>query len=341
MVIILKHTNITTSESLIPLPQIKMEKPTSTCVTVPLGSAEHNLAQKHSQLQNSVAKAKQVYLNTLAVSAVNFYLNCLSIQTNLSESDCCNPLLLAFMDVADILLPGLGHLECRPVMPNAENLEIPPDVHSDRIGYLAVQLEHSLEQAVILGFTPTASVQIPLGELRSLDEFPTYLAKHKQKLSRTESSSVLQQSATKLSSWFEEVMSTGWEAMEALVAANPAQPVVVRETKQLENRVKRAKVIDLGVQLGGNSVVLALVLTTQPDETINILVQVYPSSDTPYLPTDLKLEMFSDSGKILQATVSGSLHNYAQLRRFSGEIGDRFSIAITLNGVTVREHFVL
>ena len=136
-------------------------------------------------------------------------------------------------------------------------------------------------------------------------------------------------------------METGWQAVENLIAVNLAQPVVVRETKQLEKKVKRAKAIDLGIQLGGHSVVLALVLTTQPDETINILVQVYPSSNAPYLPNDLKLEMLSDSAKILQATVSGSLYNYVQLRRFSGEIGDRFSIAITLNRITVREHFVL
>ena len=70
-------------------------------------------------------------------------------------------------------------------------------------------------------------------------------------------------------------------------------------------------------------------------------MQVYPRSGTPYLPTGLKLEMLADSGKILQETVAGSLNNYAQLRRFSGQTGDRFSIAITLNRVRVKEDFVL
>lgn len=318
-----------------------MKELTSTTFSVSLGSAEHNLAQKYSQLQNSAAKAKQVYLNMLAVCAVNFYLKFLSIETNLPDSDICNPLLLKFMDVADILLPQLGQLECRPVLPNAEVLDIPPDVRADRIGYIAVKLEHSLQQAVIVGFTTTASAQIPLAQLRSLAEFPTYLHQLKQGSTGTDSANVVHQSATKLSGWLKGTIEAGWQTVETSIGVNSAQLVAVRDMEQPEKRVKRAKAIDLGMQLGNNFVVLALMLTIQPDETINILVQVHPSSGTRYLPTKLKLEMLSESGKILQETVSGSLNNYVQLRRFSGQQGDRFSIAITLDRVTVREYFVL
>lgn len=321
-----------------------MKKPTSTSnFNVSLGSAEHKLAQQYSQLQSSASKAKQIYLNILAVCSVNFYLNCLSIETNLPESDCCNPLLLKFMDVADVLLPGLGQLECRPVMPNAENLEIPPDVHSDRIGYFAVRLSHSLQQAAIIGFTSTAFSQIPLTKLRSLEEFPLYLEQFKQQQSKShsESPTVATLSVTKLTDWLEGMVEAGWQTVETLINQNSLQPLVLRDMEQLETKVKRAKAVDLGMQLGNGAVVLALMLTTQPDETINILVQIYPNNGTRYLPNNLRLEMLSDSGKVLQETVASSLNNYAQLRRFSGEVGDRFSIAITLDGVTVKENFVL
>ncbi|VEP14383.1 conserved hypothetical protein [Hyella patelloides LEGE 07179] len=312
--------------------------------TVPLSPIDHNLAQKYSQLQNSAAKAKQVYLNILAVCAVNFYLQCLSIETNLLDSDSFNPLLLKSLDVADISLPQLGQLECRPVLPNAENLDIPPDVYSDRIGYVAVKLSHSLQQAVILGFTTTASAQIPLAQLRSLEEFPEYLHQLKQSVSRSSFSlvsKVAHQPAIKLSDWFEGVVAIGWQTVETLIKVNYAQPVVVRDMEQPEKKVKRAKAIDLGIQLGKDSVVLALALTTQPDDTINVLVQIYPSSGTLYLPKNLKLKMLSPSGKILQETVSGSLNNYTQLRRFSGQQGDLFRLEITLDEVTVQENFVL
>mgnify|MGYP006313306341 FL=1 len=192
-----------------------------------------------------------------------------------------------------------------------------------------------------MGFTPTASAHIPLSKLRSLKEFPTYLEQLNQGLSHSEASSVLNKTATKLSDWLEGIVETGWQTIETLVAVNPAQALVVRDMEQPEIKVKWAKVIDLGVQLGNDQVVLALVLTTQPNKTINILVQVYPKSGTPYLPTNLKLEMLSDSGKILQETLASGFNNYAQLRRFSGQQNDRFSIAITLDGVTVKEDFVL
>ncbi|WP_019503669.1 DUF1822 family protein [Pleurocapsa sp. PCC 7319] len=319
-----------------------MKELTSTCTfTVSLGYAEHNLAQKYSQLQNSVSKAKQVYLNILAICAVNFYLHCLSIETSLLESDSFNPLLVKFMDVADISLPQLGQVECRPVLPDAENLDIPPDVHSDRIGYIAVRLEHSLKQAVILGFTTAASAHIPLAKLRSLEEFPSYLAQLKQSSSSSQSSLVSNQPPIQLHNWFEGVVETGWQMIETLIQVKSAQPIVVRDIEQLEKKVKRAKAINLGIELDDYSVVLALVLTTQPDEMINILVQVYPRAGIQYLPSNLQLKMLDPSGKILQETVSGSLHNYAQLRRFSGHQGDRFSIEITLNRVTVKENFVL
>ena len=311
-------------------------------ITVPLSSLEHELAQKNSQLENNTAKCKQVYLNTLAVCAVNFYLNCLSVETSLNDSDSFNPLLLKFMDVADILLPQVGQFECRPVLSDEENLVIPTDVRADRLGYIAVKLSQSLTEAVILGFTTEASAQIPLGELRSLAEFPTYLHQLQYPSdSEFKAPIVQEQSAVNLGDWFKGIIEAGWQTVETLIESNTPQPLAVRNVAQVEQKIKRAKAIDLGVQLGNTSVVLALVLTILPEAAVNILVQVYPSSGIPYLPNNLRLKMLSESGSILQETVSGSLNNYAQLRRFSGQQGDRFSIEITLDGVTFAESFVL
>ena len=320
-----------------------MTQPASALtITIPLSITEHELAKKNSRLQKDAAKGKQVYLNTLAVCAVNFYLNCLSIETSLNDSDSFNPLLLKFMDVADILLPQVGQLECRPVLPNDEVLTIPPDVCVDRMGYIAVRLESSLKKAVILGFTTTASAQIPLTELRPLEEFPAYLYQLQNSPSpESEVTAARERSAIQLSNWFKGAVEAGWQTIETLIELNSPQPIAVRNVGQIEKKIKRAKAIDLGVQLGNTSVVLALVLTALPEAAINILVQIYPSSGAPYLPGNLQLKMLSESGKILQETVSGSLNNYAQLRRFSGEQGDRFSIEITLDEVTFIESFVL
>ena len=314
-----------------------MTPPASTSqITVPLGFTAHDFAQKNARSHNDRTTAKQAYLNTLAVCAVDFYLKCLSIETNLISSDSFNPLLLKFMDVADILLPQLGQLECRPVLPDGECLDIPPDVMSDRLGYVAVRLTESLKEASILGFVTVPAASVPLTELQPLSELPVYLETLQAKTSKSSDKSIV-----RLSDWFSGAIEAGWQTIESLIEVNSYRPIAVRNVGQLEPKIKRGKAIDLGVQLGNTSVVLALVLTVLPESAVNVLVQVYPSKGEPYLPHSLRLAMLSESGKILQETVSGNLNNYAQLRRFSGQQGDRFSIEITLNEVTFTESFVL
>jgi hypothetical protein len=54
----------------------------SLTFTVPLSSSAHHLAEQFCRQQSNQKKAKQVYLNTLAVSAVNFYLRCMGVETD-------------------------------------------------------------------------------------------------------------------------------------------------------------------------------------------------------------------------------------------------------------------
>ena len=58
-------------------------------------------AEKFRCYQARSDKGKQVYLNTLAVSAVNRYLHFLGWATNLKASDSHNPVLQTMMDTAD------------------------------------------------------------------------------------------------------------------------------------------------------------------------------------------------------------------------------------------------
>ena len=143
--------------------------------TVPLSFEAHSIARHFQNQQSLTHKAKQVYLNTLAVYAVDFYLRCLGFELNPEQSDSRNPLLVKFMDVADLFVKQLGKLECRPVMPEDEVCQIPPDVWTDRVGYVVVQISQTLKQATLLGFTQTAAAELPLSQLRSLSDLPTYL----------------------------------------------------------------------------------------------------------------------------------------------------------------------
>ena len=152
-------------------------------LTVALSSEAHSLAQKYSQQHHRLEKAKQVYLNTLAVYAVDFFFQILGFEIDYENSDSHNPLLQKFMDVADLNVKQLGKFECHPVLPTSEVLEVPPEAWDNRIGYIAVQLDQSLREAKLIGFTPTVAERqgvVLLNELRSIEEFPDYLSQKRQ-----------------------------------------------------------------------------------------------------------------------------------------------------------------
>ncbi|HEY9704945.1 MAG TPA: DUF1822 family protein, partial [Allocoleopsis sp.] len=83
---------------------------------VPLNQSFHETALKFAKEQNTTAKGKQVYLNTLAVLAVNDFVQWLHIETDLESSDSWNIVVRLFQNVADLVLPNLGTIECIPVI---------------------------------------------------------------------------------------------------------------------------------------------------------------------------------------------------------------------------------
>ena len=129
--------------------------------------------------------------------------------------------------------------------------------------------------------------------------------------------------------------------MEDILGLNNQQLALVRSKTQFKPDTKRAKLIDLGMQLGEQAVVLPIAVTLNGDKTVNVLVQVYPGQEQTYLPSNLKLMMLSETGETLQEVCSRDQDNYIQLRHFKGQAGDRFSIQVALGNVSVTEDFVL
>ena len=313
--------------------------------TVPLSFEAHSIAQRYQRQQSQSQKAKQVYLNTLAVYTVDFYLQCLGFETAVEQSDCRNSLILKFMDVADLFVKQIGKLECRPVLLDAQVCQIPPDVWCDRVGYVAVQLDQTLKQANLLGFTPTAMAEIPLSQLRSPVELPGYLNQLRQDQPQqvgvtAQSMLSAHEGIVQLRDWLRGEFAASWQSIENVLGIN-TQLVFVRHATQFKKSIRRAKLIDLGMQLGERLVALPIAVTPNADETINVLVQVYPGRGQPYLPPNLKLVMLSEFGENLQEVCSRGQDNYIQLRHFTGQVGDRFSIQVTLGDVRVTEDFVL
>lgn len=141
---------------------------------VPITTRGREYAKKFAAEQITTAKKTRVYLNTLAVYAVHEYLKITEIETNLEASDSWHPVMRQFHDVADLVIPNLGTLECRPVLPGETRIMLPPEVTEERIGYLFVRFNEELTEAKLLGFLPMfdpedAPEEIAIDELKPLE----------------------------------------------------------------------------------------------------------------------------------------------------------------------------
>jgi len=145
-------------------------------ITVPLDRESHTMAEKFAAQQATPKLGKQVYLNTLAVYAVHSYLNWLRIPTDLPGSDSWHPELQVLSDVADLLIPGIGKLECCPVLPRETSFLRYSEITEDRIGYVAVQFGEILDQVKLLGFVRQIGEQIPLTNLQPLEILLDYIS---------------------------------------------------------------------------------------------------------------------------------------------------------------------
>lgn len=300
--------------------------------TLPLGSKAHDLAKQFWRQQSYRQQAKQVYLNILAVYAVNYYLHCMGIKTDWEASFSWNPAMQTLADVADLEISNVGKLECRPVLPQASVVAIPPEVWSNRIGYVAVQFDESLKMATLLGFSETAGTgEVPINGLRSLEDLLAHLT------------AKTSQSKIQLSRWLENIFEIGWHSIETILGSEQQNLAFSLRTNSnlLNSSIKRAKLIDLGLQLGNQSLALLVAITPETEQKVGILVQLHPMEGETYLPPNLKLSMLSESGEILQEVESRSVDNYIQLKRFRGLPGEIFAIKLTFGEASVTENFVI
>ncbi|MEZ2241131.1 DUF1822 family protein [Microcoleus sp.] len=143
-------------------------------LTVPLELKAHEMARQLAAVQSTVQKGKRVYLNALAVYAVHSYLKWLQIETDFNSSDSFNPAKTALANVADLVITGIGSLECRPVLPGETTIFLPDEVIENRIGYVGVQFSDRLDSVQLLGFAPSLDSsnppqQIAVAELMPID----------------------------------------------------------------------------------------------------------------------------------------------------------------------------
>ncbi|MBE9215403.1 DUF1822 family protein [Plectonema cf. radiosum LEGE 06105] len=305
-----------------------------TSFTIPLSMEAHEKANQRKKGISNTENAKKIYLNTLATYAVKYYLDCMGFETNCSDADKSNPWMLSLIDLADLEVKNVGKIECRPVLPDAEYLEIPSEVRSNRVAYVAVQFNQTLKEATILGFTTQTLAKVPLSQLESVDNLLDYLTT-KEKAAKVN-----------ISQWLEGVFTEGWLNVEEIF--NPRE-LSLRFVRNFS--VTKCKKIDIGLHLNDESVVLVVKLNPKNQEItdiknqnkgeIDIIVQVQADTERSVsLPPGLKLVVTDENGQEVDAAVSRLNDNWMDIE-LSAELNEEFSVEIILGESKVTEDFVV
>lgn len=314
---------------------------------LPITEAARQTALQFANQQPAPAKAEQVRLNTLAVWVVNDYLQLMGIPTNLTSGDSWNPISRLGADVADLEVIGVGRLECRPMGRQQETCQIPPEVHLDRIGYVFVQIDESLRQAAILGFTKRiVSEPLSLEQLQSPEDLLAHISLLRQTATTTQFAA--QTGLANLSQWLQGVFEMGWETVENLLNPPQLRPAFSFrsvpfseevEQSSLVPKIRRGKLLDLEGQ--SDRVLLVVELDCEVNQSItNIRLQVYPVGEHLSLPPNLQLLVLDQSGSVVLEAQSRSADDYIQLQ-FRGRSREQFRVKVALGDACVTEEFVI
>ncbi|GAX41121.1 hypothetical protein NIES4075_20900 [Tolypothrix sp. NIES-4075] len=242
------------------------------------------------------------------------------------------------LDVEDLITDLNVMWVAREVCP-VEKLEVEPlSISSTQVDKLLAQLSK------FTFYSPRLDVPFEMwGALLAVDEYRQRLYQRRLENQKNNQVECSQMKANNLSQWFENIFEVGWQSFDALISSQQKTLAVQFRSDATLNdlRVKKAKLIDLGMQLGGTAVVLLLGLTSELDEKISIRVQLHPANEEIYLPPHLRLILLSESGKILQEVQSRSHDHLIQLKKFKSYPGKNFSIKIAFDDISIKEDFVL
>ncbi|MBN3949743.1 MAG: DUF1822 family protein [Nostoc sp.] len=309
-------------------------QPDDLTLTLPISQLARITAQQFANQQPNSEKAEQVRLNTLAVWVVNDYLEMMDIPTDLQASDSWNPVMRLCGNVADLEVPSVGRLECRPVHLHQQRCCIPPETWEERVGYLVVQFDESLQEARLLGFIPSVATEtLPLEQLQPLEAFIDHLWQLRQLVN--------------LSQWFAGIFEAGWQTIESLwnvpelrsaYAFRSTETVQLNALNRPESITKRAKLIDLGIQILNQPVMLIVEISPEKDQQTSIHLQLHATGNQIYLPPGVYLTVLDSSGTVFLEAQSRKSDNYIQLQ-FRGEPKEQFSVRVAMNDTSITEHF--
>ncbi len=104
--------------------------------------------------------------------------------------------------------------------------------------------------------------------------------------------------------------------------------------------VTRTKLVDLGIELPGQSVVLVVTLTPKSSVEIQIRLHMHPTGDQAYLPNNLSVKVFDGKGAAVMKAHVKTANTHITLE-FSAQLGEHFRIRLQLGDMSNTSNFVV
>ncbi|MCC5645881.1 DUF1822 family protein [Nostoc sp. CHAB 5824] len=175
------------------------------------------------------------------------------------------------------------------------------------------------------------------------EQWRQWLYQQQQRYLRRAAPTQFSQVQVNLSRWLEEIYDASWQTIETFFEPNSSSLAFnFRSSSGLNAAaIKRVKLIDLGMEIKAEKVILLVALTPEANQQVSIRVQLHPAYNEPYLPGNIKLVLLSNQGEIIQQVQARIQDNYVQLKLFDGQVGECFSIQVALNNYQITENFMI
>lgn len=296
-----------------------MKNQNSLLIEVPLGVKAHRFASQFAAEQATNQKGKDVYLNTLTVYGVHRYLQWLKVKTDLRGSDSWHPVLRSQWNVADLVIPGTGKLECCPFLPGETTFVLAPEVTEDRIGYVAVQFGECLDKVQLLGFAKTGVAGVlKISQLQPLEDLIDEI------------------SIVNLREWLENIYGQEWKSPLELL--QKTRSTVAKDSRK--RSISRGKVIRLGSGDTAQAIVLIIQISNGSQEEMDICLRVFPfENKTNHLPLSLQVTVLEESGAVYLEKTAGTTDNFIE-HKFKAKLGEGFSVRLSLKDIIYTENFI-
>ena len=128
---------------------------------------------------------------------------------------------------------------------------------------------------------------------------------------------------------------TRWEAALSLGKIDPGNP---------HGGIKKGKLIDLGIQLSGQKIVLIVATMPQTHDRVGVWIQLKPANQLIKLPPNLKLKVLSEAKTRLEAESRSDFKGKGKDKclqlRFTPPSGTNFQVQVTCDHASFSEDFV-